>query len=319
LKHPVPLPLLLMLVSHGSVSQIPLYDQESLCSRLIFGVWRMAEWQMTTSKIRKLIDRLLEWGITSFDHADIYGDYTCEGLFGAALAEDPTLREQVQIVDKCGIRLVSDRRPQHQMHDYDTSAAHIHASVDNSLKQLRTDYLDVLLIHRPDPLMDADEVAQAFIKLQQAGKVRHFGVSNFTPSQFSLLASRLPFPLVTNQIELSVLHLEPFTDGTLDQCQQLRIAPMAWSPFAGGRLFQPREERIQRVQNALKQVGEQLNGATIDQVALAWLLTHPARIIPILGTGKLDRIQAAIAAEKLWLTREQWFAIWTASTGAEVP
>ncbi len=289
----------------------------------------MAQWQMTTFQIRELIDRCLEWGITSFDHADIYGDYTCEGLFGAALAEAPALREQIQIIDKCGIRLVSDRRPQHQMHDYDTSAAHIIASVNHSLKQLHTDYLDVLLIHRPDPLMDADDVAQAFIDLHQAGKVRHFGVSNFTPSQFNLLASRLPFPLVTNQVEISVLHLDPFTDGTLDQCQQLRIAPMAWSPLAGGRLFQsqnhqpqnhqPQNDRTQRVRAALQQVGEQLNGATTDQVAFAWLLTHPAKIIPILGTGKIDRIQSAVAAEKLRLSREQWFTIWTASTGAEVP
>ncbi|MEP0912423.1 aldo/keto reductase [Leptolyngbya sp. GB1-A1] len=301
------------------LTQLPLHGSEPLCSRLIFGVWRMAEWQMTTAQIRELIDRLVEWGITSFDHADIYGDYTCEGLFGAALAEDPALREQIQIIDKCGIRLVSDRRPQHQMHDYDTSATHIHASVDNSLKQLHTDYLDVLLIHRPDPLMDADEVAQAFIDLKQAGKVRYFGVSNFTPNQFNLLASRLPFPLVTNQIEISVLHLEPFMNGTLDQCQQLRIAPMAWSPLAGGRLFQPKDDRTQRIQTALQHIGEQFGGATIDQVAFAWLLTHPARIIPILGTGKLDHIQAAVAAEQLRLTREQWFTIWTASTGAEVP
>lgn len=298
------------------------------CSRLIFGVWRMIDWQMTTPQIRELIDRCLEWGITSFDHADIYGDYRCEGLFGAALAEAPALREQMQIIDKCGIRLVSARRPRHQIHDYDTSAAHIHASVDNSLKQLHTDYLDVLLIHRPDPLMNADEIAQTFVDLNQAGKVRSFGVSNFTPSQFNLLASRLPFPLVTNQIEISVLHLDPFTDGTLDHCQQLRIAPMAWSPFAGGRLFQSQADRpagetakprIQRVQAALQQVGDQLGGATIDQVALAWLLTHPAGIFPILGTGKLDRIQSAIAAEQFRLTREQWFTIWTASTGAEVP
>ncbi|WP_088893704.1 aldo/keto reductase [Leptolyngbya ohadii] len=311
------------------ISQIFLQAQAAPCSRLIFGAWRMAQWQMTTFQIRELIDRCLEWGITSFDHADIYGDYTCEGLFGAALAEAPALREQIQIIDKCGIRLVSDRRPQHQMHDYDTSAAHIIASVNHSLKQLHTDYLDVLLIHRPDPLMDADDVAQAFIDLHQAGKVRHFGVSNFTPSQFNLLASRLPFPLVTNQVEISVLHLDPFTDGTLDQCQQLRIAPMAWSPLAGGRLFQsqnhqpqnhqPQNDRTQRVRAALQQVGEQLNGATTDQVAFAWLLTHPAKIIPILGTGKIDRIQSAVAAEKLRLSREQWFTIWTASTGAEVP
>jgi predicted oxidoreductase len=193
------------------------------------------------------------------------------------------------------------------------------AAVEDSLRALHTDYIDLLLIHRPDPLMDADETAAALTGLRANGKVLSFGVSNFTPGQFDLLASRLDFPLVTNQVEISILHMQPLHDGTVDQCQRLRVAPMAWSPLGGGRLFASGDEQATRVRQSLAQVGEELGGATVDQVALAWLLTHPARIVPILGTGKLDRIQQAIQAESLRLSREQWFTIWTASAGREVP
>ena len=166
-------------------------------------------------------------------------------------------------------------------------------SVDQSLAKLRTDRIDVLLIHRPDPLMDADKVADAFAELLQSGKVLYFGVSNFTFSQFELLASRLSFPLVTNEVEFSVMHLEPWYDGTLDLCQRLRISPMAWGPLGGGRLFRDDTEQSVRLRKELGQIGGSL-GASMDQVALAWLLKHPARIVPILGTGKADRIRNAV-------------------------
>ncbi|MGA7937679.1 MAG: aldo/keto reductase [Kovacikia sp.] len=302
-----------------SIPSLQLHKQGPLCSRLVLGVWRLGEWQMQTKDIRHLIHTCLEFGITTIDHADLYGDYTCEGLFGEALREDPALRDRLQLISKCGIKLVSPNRPAHTIKHYDTSRAHILASVDNSLKQLQTDYLDLLLIHRPDPLMDGDEIADAFTNLLEKGKVRYFGVSNFTPSQFDLLASRLSFPLVTNQVEISVLHLDAFLDGTLDQCQRLRIVPMAWSPLGGGELFQGNGPKAERLRSALRNVGKQLGGATEDQVALAWLLSHPANIVPILGTGNLNRIWAAVAASQLTLTREQWFTIWSASTGVEVP
>jgi predicted oxidoreductase len=191
--------------------------------------------------------------------------------------------------------------------------------VDNSLRELSCGYLDLLLIHRPDPLMDADEVASAFCALRASGKVRHFGVSNFGPSQLELLASRLDFPLVTNQIEISVLKLDAMLDSTLDQCQRLRIAPMAWSPLGGGRLFDGEEERLVRVRTALSSVVEEIDGASLDQAALAFLLTHPARIVPVVGSGKIERLRAAAAADAMRLTRQQWFSIWRASTGADVP
>jgi predicted oxidoreductase len=184
---------------------------------------------------------------------------------------------------------------------------------------LQTDRIDLLLIHRPDPLMDASEVASAFTALHRAGKVLHFGVSNFAPSQFLVLASRLEFPLVTNQVEISVLNMTALEDGTVDLCQRLGIAPMAWSPLGGGQLFRSKTQRATRLRRALASLGEELGTASLDQVALAWILKHPARIVPVLGSGRLGRIHSAAEAEAVQLSREEWFAIWTASAGEEVP
>ncbi|MFN2289712.1 MAG: aldo/keto reductase family oxidoreductase [Anaerolineae bacterium] len=288
-------------------------------SRLVWGLWRLAGWHLCDAELLGLVHACLDLGITTFDLADIYGDYACEGIFGRALALEPGLRQRIQLVTKCGIKLVSDRRPSHRIKHYDTSQAHILASVEHSLRMLHTDHLDLLLIHRPDPLMDADEVAAAFDDLRGSGKVLHFGVSNFSPGQFDLLASRLDFPLVTNQVEISVLDMDLLHDGTVDQCQRLRIAPMAWSPLAGGRLFDGDDAQAVRVRQALAEAGEQLGGATLDQVALAWLLRHPARIVPIVGSGKIERLRRAAGAFEYQLSRQQWFTIWTASTGHEVP
>jgi len=287
-------------------------------SRLAIGLWRLNEWKMNTAGLTGFIEKALELGFTTFDHADIYGSYTCEEMFGKALAEKPSLRDKMEIVSKCGIKLLSENRPENHFHGYDTSKKHIIKSADTSLKNLHTDFLDVLLIHRPDPLMEADEVAEAFHHLHKAGKVKHFGVSNFTPFQFDLLQSRLNFPLVTNQVEVSVLFMDTLHDGTLDQCQQKCISPMAWSPFGGGRIFTGNSDQEQRVRNELLKSGQELGGAALDQVALAWLLKHPSKIIPVLGTGNLDRIRAAARALDLELSRDQWFRIWAASTGHEV-
>lgn len=302
-----------------TVSRIQMTESGPEFSRLVAGVWRVREWGMDTRGLLDFIHGCLDVGITTFDNADIYGGYTAEGIFGAALAAEPGLRNRLELVTKCGIQLLSPNRPGNRVHHYDTSRDHIIASAENALREMRTDYLDLLLIHRPDPLMDADEVAGAFGVLRAAGKVRAFGVSNFMPWQFHLLQSRLDFPLVTNQIELSALYLDPLHDGTLDQLQRLRVPPMAWSPLAGGRLFDPHDERAARVRAALARAGDELGGAAVDQVALAWLLHHPARVLPVLGTGKIERVRAAADAERLVLDRQQWFAVWEASAGREVP
>jgi predicted oxidoreductase len=301
------------------VTQINFHPSiEQTFSRIAVGFWRAAQWQMSRKDLWALIEDSLELGITTFDHADIYGDYTCEGLFGDAFALNPSLRPQMQLVTKCGIKLISEKFPGRAIKHYDTSTEHILAAAERSLKNLHTDYLDLLLIHRPDPFMNADEVAAAFTTLRDAGKVRHFGLSNFTPSQFELLASRLDFPLITNQVEFSVMRLDPLHDGTFDQCQRLRISPMVWSPLGGGRLFNESDETARRAREALSKVGQMLD-ADIGQTALAWILAHPARIQPVLGTGKLERIRQAAAAASLQMTREQWFIIWCAAAGRDVP
>lgn len=302
-----------------TTSPVQLIPNGPTLSRTICGVMRLHQWGYTGERLRAFIAECLDLGVTTFDHADIYGDYQCEAIFGEALAAEPGLRARMELVTKCNIMLVSDRFPENRIHHYDSSKAHILAAAERSLRNLHTDYLDVLLIHRSDPLMDADKVAEALTALVESGKVRHAGVSNFSPAKFDLLASRLSFPLVTNQIELSVLHMDPLHDDTLDQLQRLRVAPMAWSPLGGARLFNSSEAQAQRVRSALAEVGTQLGGASLDQVALAWLHRIPGNVLPVLGTGNIDRIRGAVAAEVLEMDRRQWFAIWEASAGHEVP
>jgi predicted oxidoreductase len=300
-------------------SRIKISPEGPEFSRMAHGLWRLKDWDKSPAEIQKMIHSCLQLGIMTFDHADIYGDYNCESLFGAALAESSVRREDIELVTKCGIKLVSKNRPQTSIKHYDTSASHIVNSVENSLKNLRTDYIDLLLIHRPDPLMNAEEVAKAFSRLKESGKVLYFGVSNFLPSQFELLSSQTNVPLVTNQIEFSVINMEAQDNGILDMCQRLRISPIAWSPLGGGTLFNEQTERIVRLRQVLKDIAVEHGADSIDQIALAWILNHPANFVVVLGTGNIDRVRKAVEAEQIKLSREQWFTIWTASMGREVP
>jgi len=265
--------------------------------------------------MRDYLAACLDEGITTLDNSDIYGGGLAETLLGEALAPGPSLRERLQLVTKCDIV----GKTATTVHHYDTGKEHIVFSAEQSLHRLRTDRIDVLLLHRWDPLMDADEVAEAYTDLKASGKVLHFGVSNHTPPQFELLASRLSFPLVTNEVEFSVLNMQASFDGTLDQCQRLRISPMAWGPLGGGKLFTSDTEQAVRVRQALREVGDMQGGASLDQVALAWILRHPAKIVPILGTGQQSEMKSAVKAAALELNRDQWFRIWTASQGHDVP
>lgn len=287
-----------------------------ILSPVVAGAWRLHSWGWTPQQRLRWIEQCVELGVTSFDHADIYGDYAVEGLFGEALALAPGLRGKLQLVSKCGIRLVSARQPATRLKHYDTSAAHIVASAERSLRELRTDHLDLLLIHRPDCLLDAAEVARAFEQLRAAGKVRHFGVSNFTPSQFALLDACMP--LATNQIECSPLHLDPLHDGTLDQAQQLGRRPMIWSPLAGGVLFTGTDERALRVRAALAGVAGRL-GVAPATAAYAWLLRLPSRPVPIVGSRRIEALREAWAALDVTLDAQSWYEIWTAAAGHEVP
>jgi len=284
-------------------------------SRIVAGMWRMTEWDMTPQQRLDFIEQCIALGVTSFDHADIYGGYGVEGLFGEALALKPSLRSQIQIVSKCGIKLISGRRPTHTIQHYDTSSAHIVASVENSLKELRTDYLDLLLIHRPDPLMDFDEVANTFQRLRSEGKVREFGVSNFSRHQFETLNKRIA--LVTNQVEFSPLHLAPMFDETFDGLQDLGVQPMIWSPLGGGRLFTAGDEQGERLRLKIKEVADELN-RPFASVVFAWIMQLPCKPVPLTGSGRIESIKVAVEATQFTLSRPQWFEILRAARGHEV-
>ena len=285
-------------------------------SPVVVGAWRLAEWGWSPPERLRWIEQCIELGATSFDHADIYGGYLSEGLFGEALALKPGLRQRMQLVSKVGIKLVSPQRPGHTIKHYDTSAAHITWTVDNALRQLHTDHLDLLLIHRPDPLLDVDEVARAFEQLIAAGKVRHVGASNFTPAQFELLGSRIS--LSTNQVELNPLSRQVLDDGTLDQCQRLRVRPMIWSPLAGGALFTSDEPAAQRVRQALATLAQR-HDTSAATIAHAWLLRLPSRPLPIVGSRRPEALREALAALELRLDAAEWTEIWSAATGQPVP
>ncbi|NCH99231.1 aldo/keto reductase family oxidoreductase [Cronobacter malonaticus] len=297
------------------VERILMAPQGPTFSRLVMGYWRLMEWNYSARELVGFIEQHLELGITTVDHADIYGNYQCEAAFGEALRLAPHLRDKMEIVTKCGIATTA--KPENVIGHYITDRRHIVQSAENSLRHLHTDVLDLLLIHRPDPLMDADEIAEAFLELHKSGKVRHFGVSNFTPAQFSLLQSRLPFTLATNQVEISPVHQPLLLDGTLDLLQQLRIRPMAWSCLGGGRLFS--DESFGSLRAELQQVAEETGAQTIEQVVYAWVMRLPSRPLPIIGSGKIERVQSAVGALSLEMSRQQWFRIRKAALGYDVP
>lgn len=290
-------------------------------SPIIFGAWRLADSpsESNAESVGRKIAAALEFGINTFDHADIYGDYSCEELFGSAVSLNKIPRDKYKVITKCGIKLVSSQRPEHGLKTYDTSASHIAKSVERSLKNLKTDFIDLLLIHRPDPLMHPDEVAEVFNKLRQQGKVTQFGVSNFSTQQVSMLQSRLDTPLAANQIEFSLLCTEPLYNGQLDQCLEMRMTPMAWSPLAGGRLFTSNEANAAAVRSNLSLLTEKYKASSPDTIAYAWLLKHPANVKPVVGTGKPERLKSATEALNVKLEHEDWFHLLKAAVGRDVP
>lgn len=295
--------------------RLKLSSQNDSSSRIIAGMWRMDQWGMTRQERLSFIEECLDLGVTSFDHADIYGDYRVEGLFGEALALNPLLRKKMQLTSKCGIKLVSEARPEHRLKTYDTSEKHIMASVENSLRNLQTNYLDTLLIHRPDPLMNFEEVAETFLKLRQSGKVLNFGVSNFSSGTFDALHAYLP--LITNQIEFSPLHLDPLENGLLDHMQAKKIHPTIWSPLAAGRIFSENTEPVLRLRVKLEAIASAHN-CSVSTVIFAWIMKLPSQPLPITGTSRIEGIQEAIAATELDLSREEWYSLLEAARGEEV-
>lgn len=285
-------------------------------SPVVAGLWKMHQWPLGAQGRLRWIEGAVELGITSFDHADIYGGYSVEALFGEALALAPGLRQRLQIVTKCGIRLPHPARPGLAVKHYDSGAAHLQASVDASLAALRCGHIDLLLVHRPDPLTHPDEIARCFERLRAAGKVREFGVSNHTPAQFAALHRRIA--LVTHQVEFSALQMKALADGTLEQAADLDLPPMIWSPLGSGRLITGDDEHARRVRAALQPLAE-AHGVSLATVALAWVMRHPSRPRPITGSGRLEALAEAVAASRLVLDREAWTSVWRASMGHDVP
>ncbi len=294
-------------------------SNELSISRIVHGEMRLPEWNLSDQELLSFIKQCIEIGVTTFDHADIYGNYSCEEIFGHAIKLDTSVSKNIEIVTKCGIKLLSDKYPERSIKHYDYSFEHIVRSAENSLKKLQIEKIDVFLLHRPAPFFNPEEVAKAFDNLHKSGKVLHFGVSNFTPLQFQSLQSHLDQKLLINQVELSPYNLEHFRNGNIDFLLNEGITPMSWSPLAGGSLFNPQDEKAHRLVTTLKEIGEELNLEHIDSVIYAWLLSHPSRIAPIVGSGKLERIKTAVQAEQVEMSLEQWYKIWVASTGHRVP
>jgi predicted oxidoreductase len=288
-------------------------------SRIIHGHWRLMDWNLSTKELIKFTQNIINLGITTFDHADIYGDYECESAFGRALKEQPELRKQIQIISKCGIKLISGKYPDRKVKTYDYSYDHIIKSIVNSLQNLQTDHLDLLLLHRPSPFFNPEEVSKAFDDLKSTGKVLHFGVSNFSPMQIEMLKSYLNVDLVTNQIEISPYCIDSFEDGNIDYLLKEKLNPLAWSPLAGGDILHPKDEKGKRIHKELQSIGDELNENRIDTIIYSWLLKHPVGIMPVIGTGKLSHVRNAVDALDLKMTDEQWYRIYIASKGEELP
>lgn len=292
-------------------------------SRLIYGTWRILDDTDATNRTPKaLLDRFkacADLGITTLDTAEIYGLYLVEEAIGTALKLDPAFRSQIEIVTKCGIYVPCDFHPDRKTGHYNLTAARIVKSTEKSLRLMGIDHIDLLLVHRPDWLTSADETAAGLNQLLKEGKVRSVGTSNYNVHQFDLLNSRMDQPLVTNQVEFSLLHMDPIYDGTFDQCQQHRIQPMAWSPLAKGVLMSLDDPAALRLRAKAEELSAKYGGATLDQLAYAWIMAHPSAPLPIIGTNKLDRIQACVRAAEIQLEREDWYALWVAAKGHGVP
>lgn len=298
--------------------RIKYHQSDFSSSKTIAGLMRLNDWGFSTSDLEHWIKDCFELGVTTFDHADIYGGYTCEEVFGRVLKQNPSLRQKMEIVTKCGIQLVTDNRPGTSVKHYDTSKEHILKSVERSLSNLGTDYIDLLLIHRPNPLMNFQEICEVFSELKKSGKVLHFGVSNFSPIQFQSFQKAIEQPLITNQIECSVIHTEPLSNGQFDQLQSDSIVPMVWSPLGGGNFFRDDDSGIHQVRNYMTQISAELGNIELDQIAIAWLHQYPVDLGVVLGTGKMNRIKNAVLAESMKLDKQQWFKILELSRGYQV-
>lgn len=312
---------------------IPIGVSPLLTSRLAYGCWRLAgTWNPSEvtpegeAAGRRAVISAYEAGYTLFDHADVYCRGVAERIFGEVLKQVPGMRDRIVIATKCGVRFADDPAPGAPSR-YDFSAAHIISSCEKSLKRLGVETIDLYQLHRPDYLAGPDEIAGAFTELKKSGKVRYFGVSNFRPTLVTAVQAACPMPLIVNQVEISLGRLNAFEDGTLDQCLIENLTPLAWSPLARGllgdgpRSIRPEQAAAYTVQGVLTALDNiaRARGTTRTVVALAWLLKHPAKIVPIVGSTNPDRIREAVKAADLDLTREEWYQLLIAARGEPLP
>lgn len=283
-------------------------------SRIVSGTMTWGSWgkELSKNEMIDLMHHCIEFGLTTFDHADIYGSYSTEADFGKAYAESGIERENIQLVSKCGIQLTRGRENKINHYQYDKD--YIIWSAEESLRKLKTEYLDLLLLHRPSPLMEPFEIAEAISTLLESGKIKQFGVSNFTPSQVAMLEKAIP--VSANQVEFSLTHKDPMYDGTFDDCIGNKRLAMAWSPL--GSLFRKKGKKAKRIRKAMKPMMKKY-AADESQLLLAWILKHPANIYPVIGTTNKKRIELSAQAAKMELELQDWFALLAASQGHDVP
>ena len=288
-------------------------------SRMIYGTWRLLDTKPTAQEINRRLHACVDLGITTIDTAEIYGLYEVEQALGAALALSPGLRDKLEIVTKAGIYVPCAYHPERQTAHYNATGARLVKSLEKSLRLLGTDRVELFLVHRPDWLTRADDTAAGLNQLLRTGKIHAAGVSNYSASQFDLLNAHMEKPLATNQLEFHLLHHDPIHDGTFHQCEKQGVLPMAWSPLAGGRLFDSKNDAAQRLAVTAQSLAARYGGATLEQLAYAWVMAHPSRPLPVIGTNKLERILSAAQADKITLEHEDWYALWEAAQGHRVP
>ncbi len=291
-------------------------NHEVSLSRIVQGLWRLTSWNMSSQEIVDFVYQCIDLGVTSFDTAEIYGNYEAERVFGEALKLDPSLRSKIEIITKTGINMKSVKRD-YRIGHYDTTYNKIIASCKKSIELMNCEYLDVYLIHREDPLIDHKEVARALDDLKSMGLIKSYGVSNFDPFKFEALQHFTNNQLVTNQIEISPLCFEHFNSGMMDVLQKHEVHPMIWSPLAGGEIFTSDDEKAVKVRNILKVIADR-HQEEMDTIVYAWLLKHPTKGLPISGSGKIERLKNAVRALDVELSLEEWYEIYTASQEQEL-
>lgn len=303
-----------------NVQPVSLCEDGPELSEIAYGTWRILN--QPTPNPKQLAERLENChalGITTLDTAEIYGSYQVESLLGRALAEIPEIRDRSQIVTKCGIDVPSAEKPNAQLPQYNASADNLVRCAEKSLSALGIDAIDVFLVHRPDWFTPAEETAKGLTQLIEAGKIKYAGVSNYTSDQFDLLQSNLDSPLVTNQVEINLLAMQAMYDGTLNQCEQYNIRPMAWSVLAGGELFNPENEASTRIHQVATELSEKYDNASIEALVTAWVMALPSQPIAIVGSNQLKHIHTQAKAASIKLDRNDWYSFWTAATGNSVP